>query len=52
MGIPQILWVALMSLSLGIVASKHGQSYKYNIWYSLICILIQVGLLYWGGFFG
>jgi uncharacterized membrane protein YbjE (DUF340 family) len=52
MGIPQVIWIVLVSLSLGIIAKEHGEMREQNFLYSLISILIQVGLLWWGGFFG
>ncbi len=53
MGWPQITWIALMALSFGIAASRHGESQgKHNAFTSLVAIAINATLLYYGGFFG
>ena len=51
MGIPQIILLLLYATSLGISLSKHGETRKYDFWSSLIGCIIEVLLLYWGGFF-
>ena len=54
MGIPQIIYIALMASSLGIYAAHHGESRsgeKYNFFTALISVTIQMLLLWWGGFF-
>lgn len=49
----RILFVLLMMLGLGVVLAKHGQykNEKYNFWVSLISCVLQVLLLWGGGFF-
>lgn len=53
MGAPQTIMIALFAISLGISLAKHGQyrEDKYNFYYSLIAMIIEVSILYWGGFF-
>lgn len=48
MGIPQIGWIVLVSVSLMLAANHHG---KYSVWPSVIAAAIEVVLLIWGGFF-
>lgn len=49
---PQITWVVLVALSLGIHAAKHGQPRDpYNFGLSVISAVLAAGLLYAGGFF-
>jgi len=53
MGWPQVIYIVLTALSLGIIAAKHGQPQKpYSITPNLIGTAIFAALLYWGGFFG
>ena len=51
---PQIIYIALSALALGITAAQHGQprSGKENFWEMLLAIALHMGLLCWGGFFG
>jgi hypothetical protein len=53
MGTPQIIWIALMAVSLGISLSKHGEPKKgkNSFWTALISFGIQLAILTWGGFF-
>lgn len=53
MKLPQLILLGLMILALGITLAKHGQpkNDKYNFGISLIANAIEIGLLYWGGFF-
>lgn len=50
---PQITFIVLTALGLGITLSKHGQERrdKYNFFTSLISAGIEIGILIWGGFF-
>lgn len=53
MGTPQIIFIVLIALSAGIIMTKHGQArdnYHFGKW--IIAAAIELGLLYWGGFFG
>lgn len=51
MGWPQIIVIVLYVFSLGISLAKHGERREnYNFWTTLIAVLIEVALLYWGGF--
>lgn len=52
MGAPQIVWIFLVALGLGVQIAKHGQPQSpYHAGKSLVGCAISVGLLYWGGFF-
>ncbi len=52
-GIPQLIWLALMTFTLGVEATKHGKPKEenYNFWARIIASALVFGLLYWGGFF-
>lgn len=52
-GAAQIIMIVLYAMGLGISAAKHGESKeetKYNFWVTLICTILVVALLAWGGF--
>jgi hypothetical protein len=50
--LPQIIYLCLALLGLGISMAKHGQSKSnYHFGVDLISSLLVLGLLYWGGFF-
>ena len=53
LGLPQIIYLTLMFLSLGIALEQHGTPKEgvNNFWVSLIVTAISVSLLAWGGFF-
>jgi hypothetical protein len=53
MGIPEVIFICIECLGLGIMLVKHGQMRddKYNIWSQLISAAVMTGLLFWGGFF-
>jgi len=50
---PQIIIIALYTMSLGIHLAKHGEEKtgKYNFWSSLLSAIIIFALLKAGGFF-
>ncbi|HRK69439.1 MAG TPA: hypothetical protein PKY73_17950 [Hyphomonas sp.] len=48
---PQVTFIALMALTVGINLAKHGEAYRYNFWNSLLGAGLTGGLLYAGGFF-
>jgi hypothetical protein len=51
-GWPQLIYLALSVLGLGIAIAKHGQPREpYNVVHSLIAICLAWPLLWWGGFF-
>lgn len=54
MGIWQIIYVGILMLSLGINMAQHGKTEvkKHNFWYSFVACVIQLGILWAGGFFG
>lgn len=54
MGIWQIIWIVLICLSLGISISEHGKPKTGNnsFWTSLVATIVNVFILYMGGFFG
>lgn len=51
--IPQIIYIVLTLISLGMNFAKHGEPKKenYNGWLSLTSFLLVYFLLYKGGFF-
>jgi len=53
MGVPQVLIIILMAAGLLISANQHGQvkTKKENFWVIFVSYIIQIGILYWGGFF-
>ena len=53
MGVPQICYIVIITLGLGISLAKHGEPKedKYNFFNALIGSAIQIGLLILGGFF-
>lgn len=52
MGIPQIIMVVMMAMSVGLYLGKHGQQKKekYNVWVAILTAAIEFALLWWGGF--
>ncbi len=53
MGAPQIIFIILIAMSLGIHLVKHGEHRdNYNFWMALFDTGLTVALLNWGGFFG
>lgn len=54
MGIPQIIYLALTFIVLLVSANLHGKSkgVTVNLFMALIVHALNIGLLYWGGFFG
>lgn len=53
MHIAKILVISLYIVSLMIAANQHGKDRtgKNNFWGSLIATALEIGLLWWGGFF-
>lgn len=53
MKVPQIIYLALMMMDIGISLAKHGEpkNQKYNAWITSVSVAITVALLKWGGFF-
>lgn len=51
--IPQILYLLLVSMGLGIVLSQHGEPKEgeYNFYVTLTVAVVESLILYWGGFF-
>lgn len=53
LGIPQIIMIALIISSIVISIVNHGKKREpYNAYNVLIGAVLEVALLYWGGFFG
>lgn len=52
-GAPQIIWIVLLALGLGISIQQHGQpkTGHHNFGVSLLGAALSAGILYWGGFF-
>lgn len=53
MGIPQIVFLVLMALALGVSMANDGKvEMKQESWVkTLVSIVIECAILYWGGFF-
>lgn len=54
-GWPQIIWICLTLMALGVHAALHGRTKrveKYNFFSAFIGAIIVGAFLYWGGFFG
>ena len=53
-GIPQIIMLFLLAMSLGIDLAKNGEPREgeHKAASGLIAVAIQLILLWWGGFFG
>ena len=51
---PQIIMICLFVFNLAINMAKHGEikEEKYNAGIAFLSIIINTGLLWWGGFFG
>ena len=50
--LPQIIFISLMLIDLGIHIGKHGQSREpYNAGLKVLDIIIVLGLLWFGGYF-
>lgn len=51
---PQIIYLCLLMLGMGVALSRHGQpkTGAHNAMYDIVATAIVVSLLYWGGFFG
>lgn len=51
---PQIIMICLFVFDLAINMAKHGETKeeKYNAGIAFLSIIINTGLLWWGGFFG
>ena len=54
MGICQVIWIGLITMSLGCHLARHGEprTGSYNFVTALISGTIEFALLYFGGFFG
>lgn len=49
---PQLIVLLMSAMAWGIVLVKNGESQgEYNIFNHTLGLAIQLGLLYWGGFF-
>lgn len=53
MNLPQILYIGLNMIGFGVHLAKHGQPRedKYNAGTAFVSLMIEIGLLWWGGFF-
>jgi hypothetical protein len=49
----QIIYLIILIIALMISSYRHGnyRDGQFNLWEDLIGYLIQLGLLFWGGFF-
>lgn len=53
MNLPQIIYVAINLAGFGIILARHGEPREdnYNAGSAFVALLIEFGLLWWGGFF-
>lgn len=53
MGMPEIIILAIYGLNVVFAISNHGKVRvgKYNGFVTLALLALEIGLLYWGGFF-
>jgi len=52
MDTPQIIFLMLIGVGLGMHLVKHGEPReRYNFWVFSFAAGLEVALLYWGGFF-
>lgn len=53
MHIAKIILLILYAVALGVALAKHGEPKTglFSFWSSLIGTVIELGLLWWGGFF-
>ena len=47
----QFILLALMFLGLGVTIAKHGEPTEHDGWVTFISMIINLSLLWWGGFF-
>lgn len=51
-GWPQIIYLALSFLAVGIALAKHGERREpWNVLHSILGSALALALLWWGGFF-
>lgn len=52
-GLAQIIMLSIMMLNIDITLAKHGERYEkeYNFPLTLFAVIMNIGLLTWGGFF-
>ena len=51
--IPQIIYLMLVMMGLGIHITRHGEDKKpdkYNVWTKLMFSMMTITILYYGGF--
>lgn len=53
MKLPQMIYLGLVLMGLGINLARHGEfkGGRYNFWTGLLAVGLQMSLLAWGGFF-
>ena len=51
LGIPQLIIISWSCFNIGVHLAKQGKTFNHKIFLSIIVTIIQVGILYWGGFF-
>ena len=54
MGWPQVIWIIIAGIRLGVHIARHGEpmNQRYHAGARLVGVAMMGGLLYWGGFFG
>lgn len=51
MGVPQIIYLMLVACGLGVALCEHGKPREYNFWSQLLATVVEIILLWSGGFF-
>lgn len=51
MSIPAIIWLSLATLWVGLAVLQKFSRKPSDLFATFITLLVEVGLLYWGGFF-
>lgn len=51
--LPQLIYLALLFIGLGITFARHGKPKEgnHNAWHHLIAVILGLLILWWGGFF-
>lgn len=51
LGLPQLIALSMIFIELGRSFAKHGKAVKNNVIGDTLFLIVELGILYWGGFF-
>lgn len=51
LGLPQLIALSMIFIALGMSFARHGKVVKNNIIKDILFLIVELGILYWGGFF-